>query len=155
MEGGFSNRKNDRGGATYRGVTLQTFRYFFGQDMTVADLKLMTDEQWWHILREGYWNKCKGDSIKNQSVAEIFVDWMYNSGYVAIRKVQSILGVKPDGVVGPITIEAINSQNQQELFSKIFDMRYQHFHTIVRNDSSQKANLKGWLNRLNNFTYQE
>lgn len=155
MEGGFSNRKNDRGGATYRGVTLQTFRYFFGQDKTVEDLKAMTDEQWWYILREGYWNKCKGDSITNQSVAEIFVDWMYNSGYVAIRKVQSILGVKPDGVVGPITLNAINGHDQHKLFSKIFEMRHQFFHTIVRNDPAQVENLNGWMNRLNHFCFQE
>lgn len=157
LEGGFSNRKSDRGGPTYRGVTLKTFRNFYGQHMTVKDLQNMTDEQWWHILRVGYWNKCKGDEIISQSVAEIFVDWMYNSGFVAIQKVQNILGVKPDGVVGPITLKAINAQDPETLFRKIYEMRFNFFHQIVRNDktNTQKDNLEGWLNRLSKFIYQE
>ena len=94
LEGGFSNRKADRGGPTNRGVTLRTFREFYGSDKTVEDLRNMTDEQWTHIMKSGYWDKCKADEIKSQSVAEFFSDWCVNSGTGMIRKIQFLLGVR-------------------------------------------------------------
>ena len=42
-EGGFVDDKYDRGGATNRGVTIGTFRHFFGAKRTVEELKKMTE----------------------------------------------------------------------------------------------------------------
>ena len=70
-EGGFSDHPADRGGATYRGVTLATFRQFYGTDRTAADLRAMTEEQWLRIFREGYWNRWQADRIASQSLADI------------------------------------------------------------------------------------
>ena len=52
-EGGFSDHPADRGGATNRGVTLATFRHFYGADRTADDLRGLTDAQWLRILRDG------------------------------------------------------------------------------------------------------
>lgn len=40
-EGGFANDPDDLGGATNSGVTLSTYRMYYGQDKTVEDLKKM------------------------------------------------------------------------------------------------------------------
>ncbi len=40
-EGGFANDPDDLGGATNSGVTLSTYRMYYGQDKTVEDLKNM------------------------------------------------------------------------------------------------------------------
>ena len=51
LEKGVSNRKNDRGGFTVDGVTLTTFRQFYGQDKTKDDLRNITPPQWRHIMK--------------------------------------------------------------------------------------------------------
>lgn len=155
-EGGYSNRRNDRGGATNKGITIATFRHFYGTGATVEQLKALTDEQWMTIFLGGYWNPFMADSIINQSVANICVDWAWASGTgTAIRKVQSLVGVKEDGIVGVQTLSAINKANQRRLFSKIKSARLQFVEAIVRRDPTQKENLKGWRNRINALSFAE
>lgn len=148
LEKGVSNRSSDRGGFTVDGVTLTTFRRFYGQDKTEDDLRNMTRPMWRHIMKSGYWDVCKADQIEDQALAEIIVDWCVNSGTLRIRNVQTILGVKPDGCVGPITLDAINSSDKTDLYARIMTARKGWFERIVRNDPSQKDNLTGWMNRL-------
>lgn len=148
LEKGISNSPYDRGGFTVDGVTLATFRQFYGQDKTEADLRNMTSPQWRQIMKTGYWDICKADQIEDQKLAEIIVDWCVNSGTARIRNVQTILGVRPDGAVGPITLGAINGADRDELYSRIMAARKGWFERIVRNDPTQKRFLTGWLNRL-------
>lgn len=155
LEGGFSNRRSDRGGPTNQGVTLRTFRAKFGADKTVEDLKKITPEQWTAIMKPEFWDKCQGDKIVSQSVAEIFCDWCINSGTDKIRKVQFILGVKTDGIVGPKTLTALNSQDPKNLFNRIYVAREKHFYRLVELDPSQEVNLAGWLNRLKSFVFAD
>lgn len=148
LEKGISNSPYDRGGFTVDGVTLTTFRRFYGPDKTEADLRNMTRAQWRHIMKTGYWDVCKADSIEDQRLAEIITDWCVNSGTDRIRNVQTILGVRPDGAVGPITLGAINGAEGDELYRRIMAARVAWFERIVRNDPAQRRNLKGWMNRL-------
>lgn len=148
LEKGISNSPYDRGGFTVDGVTLTTFRQFYGQDKTETDLRNMTRPQWRHIMKTGYWDVCKADSIEDQRLAEIITDWCVNSGTARIRNVQMILGVRPDGAVGPITLGAINGADRDELYRRIMAARVAWFERIVRNDPAQRRNLKGWMNRL-------
>ena len=153
LEKGFSNDKDDKGGATMDGVTLSTFRRFYGESMTVEDLKQISRAQWNHIMKTGYWDVCKASEIENQSLAEIIVDWCFNSGTGRIRDVQTIAGVKPDGVVGPKTLAALNNADQETLFKRIRMGREQWFRKIVQRDPTQKKFLTGWMNRLDAFKY--
>ena len=118
-EGAFVDHPADAGGATMYGVTLTTFRMLFGEDKTVADLKAMTEAQWRQIMKGYFWDKCWGDMIVSQPVAEIIVDWCINSGMGMLRKIQAIVGTKVDGISGPKTVNAINGYNQQVLHYKI------------------------------------
>jgi len=45
LEGGFVNDPQDAGGATNAGVTLNTFRAYYGQDRTIEDLKNISNTQ--------------------------------------------------------------------------------------------------------------
>ena len=153
-EGGFINHPNDKGGATNKGVTLSTFRKYFGKTKTVNDLKNITNEQWQYIFKNGFWDRWKADLIKNQSIAELLVDWLYNSGTLGIKYPQQVLGVVPDGVVGQKTLSAINNYpNQEELFYKLWNRRKKHYEDIVKRNPSQKVFFNGWMNRLNSFKY--
>ena len=153
-EGGYSDNPNDRGGATNSGVTLAVYQSVYGKNKTKNDLKRMTNEQWNYIFTKLYWNKWKADEIKNQSIANILVDWVWMSGLGTIKKIQSLFGLTADGIVGNKTISYINSHDQEEVFNKIWNRRKQFYESLVKNNPSQKVFLKGWMNRLNTFKFQ-
>ena len=153
-EGGYSDNPNDRGGATNSGVTLAVYQSVYGKSKTKNDLKKMTNEQWDYIFTKLYWNKWKADEIKNQSIANILVDWVWMSGLGTIKKIQSLFGLTADGIVGNKTISYINSHDQEEVFNKIWNRRKSFYESLVNNNPSQKVFLKGWMNRLNTFKFQ-
>lgn len=153
-EGGFANHPADKGGATNKGITISTFRHFFGKGATIEQLKNMTDEQWETIFRKGFWDKFKADEIANQSIADICVDWAWGSGTVtAIKQVQRILNVAVDGVVGKVTLSAINNEDPKTLFDKIMSARLSFIEAIVKRDPSQKVFIKGWRNRITSIKF--
>lgn len=154
-EGGYSNDKDDTGGCTMKGITIKTFQQYFGKDKTCEDLKKITDEQWEYIFKLGYWDKMKADEIKNQSVAQLIVQFAWGSGTVAAtKKIQKLLGVKVDGVIGQITLFNINKQNPKELFEKLWNMRFDWLFEIAEKGNNRKF-LKGWIKRLLSIKYQD
>lgn len=148
---GFVNDPDDTGGATMAGVTIGTYRsycrYKGWRTPSVQDLKNMPYKLWRDIVYTMYWNKWKGDTIDDQRTANMVVDWVWHSGAATIKKVQALLGVTQDGIVGPKTIAALNSA--QDINTKIYSARKAYFEAIIRKNPSQKKWLKGWMNRLN------
>lgn len=155
-EGGYSHHPSDKGRCTMKGITIGTYQKFYGYSKTCTDLKCITDDEWLAIFKNGYWDPMCGDSIKNQSIANIIVDWAWMSGVKTVsKKIQKILGVKDDGIVGPITMSSINSMEQKPLFDKIYKERENFYYNICKNNPSQEVFLKGWLNRLADYTFEE
>lgn len=155
IEGGFVNNPYDRGGITNCGVTIQTYRDYCGQDKTIKDLQNMSHGTWKRIMKDLYWDKVRGDEIENQSLAEIIADWCVNSGLAGVRKVQEVVGCKPDGIVGPVTLSLINSSEAEQLHERIWKARQQFYINIVKRNPRQKVFMNGWMNRLNLFKYEE
>lgn len=147
-EGGYSCDPDDRGGCTMMGVTLNTYRRYYGASRTCSDLKRITDEQWVTIFKAGYWDKMKADQIGNQSLAELCVDMCWMSGTTtAIMRIQRVLGCKADGIVGPKTLYALNKSPRAN-YEALWQMRYNWLCQIASVGNNRKF-LKGWLNRLN------
>lgn len=155
IEGGFVNHPEDKGGITNLGITIETYRSYCGQDKTIKDLQNMSYGTWCKIMKDGYWDRVKGDKIENQSLAEIIADWAVNSGQTGIRKMQEIVGCKADGVVGPITLSMINTSNAELLHERIWKARQQFYINIVKRNPSQRVFMNGWMNRLNKFVFEE
>lgn len=139
---------------TMKGVTLATYRKFFGKDKTCKDLKEITNAEWDLIFKEGFWDRWKADDIESQAIANLLVDWCWASGVYGIKLPQRVLGVVDDGIVGKKTLAAINDYlDKKELFQKLWNRRKKHFQDIAKN--GKEKFLKGWLNRLNDFKYFE
>jgi len=153
-EGGYVNNPFDKGGATNMGVTLATWQHLGHPTATEDDIKNLTQDDFKMVLRQ-YWNQWQADQIVNQSIAEILVDWVWGSGIWGIKIPQQILGVVADGQVGAHTLAAINSANQADLFNKLFEARQNFLNQIVDNNPTQKVFLQGWLNRLNDYQFND
>lgn len=151
-EGGFANDPADLGGATNKGVTLNTFRAYRKKKGLptpgIPELKKLSDEEWGDIWESMFWNKIRGSEIKGQNVANIFGDWLWMSGGNAIKGVQRVLGVKVDGDFGPKSLSALNSAPEEELFNKIKAARKDYYNSIVKARPLNKKFLNGWLRRL-------
>ena len=155
LEGGYTNHPDDQGGPTCKGVTLKIYKAYCGQEKTIKDLQNMSYGTWESIMKDLYWDKCLADEIENQSVAEIVVDWCVNSGMIGLRKVQELVGTKPDGIAGPKTLKAINEAEQSELFERVLNARKQFYVNIVKRNPRQKVFMNGWMNRLLMFKFEE
>lgn len=159
-EGGFVNDPIDKGSATNMGVSIATWRQVgydkdLDGDIDVDDLRLLTnDEVVNRVLKPHYWDRWQGDRIISQSVANILVDWIWGSGVSGIKIPQRILGVAQDGVVGPVTLAAVNARDPRKFFETIKKEREIFLLNIVKRDPSQNRFLKGWLNRLDALKYE-
>ncbi|MBR2772622.1 MAG: peptidoglycan domain protein [Bacteroidales bacterium] len=158
-EGGYANNPYDTGGCTMMGITIATFRKYYGADKTCADLKKITEQQWLHILKSGYWNKMQADLIQSQSIANLCVQMCWGSGVVtSIKKIQSCLGITVDGIVGKKTLAALNGDNSVQyhkaVFEKLWEMRKLWLINISK-VGNNKVFLKGWLNRLDDYKFED
>lgn len=153
-EGGFAKHPADPGGATKWGVTLNTYRSYYGAYKTESDLKNMTEDQWNNIFIRGFWDKALATQIVSQSVANMLVDFGWNAGMkTAIKTIQRILGTTPDGIMGPITMGFINRANARDLFNKLTEARKKYYKNLVLMKPSMSVFYKGWINRVNDLKF--
>ena len=122
------NDPDDRGGATFCGITLDTYRLylcgFYGRTDTDAvgadDLRELTYYDWQNIVRRHYWAPLHCDEMRSPGVAVCVADFAFNSGPArAVRALQSALNevavragshLQPlllDGVVGTLTLDCM------------------------------------------------
>lgn len=104
-------------------------------------------------LRRCYWNHWRADNIKDQSIANILVDWVCTSGTPGIAIVQAMVGVKANGIADKRTISAINRQEPAALFNCIKACRKQFIESIGKSNSSQRRFHDEWLRRLEGIKY--
>jgi lysozyme family protein len=147
-EGNYVNDPIDMGGETNKGITYNTWKQVFGN--THDRFMSMAADDWETIFKKGFWDKCEGDLIDDQLVANAFVDWFWGSGNYAIKGLQKIVGVTVDGIIGEQSISAINAYDC-DLFGAIIDARLQFYHDIVAANPAQGRFLQGWENRVNNL----
>jgi len=141
-EGGFAHRpfSEDPGGATKYGVTEAVAREngYAGpmQDFTLEASKA--------IYRRQYWDKCRCDEMPVDVRYPLF-DAAVNSGPgQAVKWLQSAVGVKADGVIGPMTMQSVSNANPIRLAKQMLGKRLR-FMTELKNWT---ANSRGWARRI-------
>jgi len=156
------NGSNGRPYHTNKGVTWSTFKGLsskLGYSATCDNFKKMPDDIWGKIYKDGYWNPMQGDRIKNQAIANTFVEMAWLSGVGsntstrgAIAYLKKFFKSKYNKSFDNITEivdyvnELDNNGQTSELFEKLYDFRKSLYTSF-----NQPSNLKGWINRLDAF----
>jgi len=147
-EGGvrYTNDPSDLGGPTKYGITLRTLADWRKKPVTAADVQALDEPEARQIYVAKYLKIF--DGITNRQVRALCVDIGVNSGpSQAILMLQKTLGVKQDGVLGPVTLAAANSLKIKDLVAE----RILFYAGIVQRSPSQLRFLRGWVNRSLEF----
>ncbi|WP_428247203.1 glycoside hydrolase family 108 protein [Ferrovibrio sp.] len=110
-EGGYSDDRRDRGnwtgGEIGHGELRGTKFGISAAAYPVLDIVNLTVDQAREIYRADYWAKIHGADLP-PAVALVTFDAAVNAGPgAAARWLQQSIGAKPDGVVGPVTLQAV------------------------------------------------
>jgi len=144
-EGGFSDNPNDKGGATNMGITHITLSAWRHAPVSVDDVRNLTVGEATDIYKALYWDHVHGDDLPTGVDLAVF-DYAVNFGTSgAVRALQSILGVVPDGVMGPQTLEAVNKADAKAVAVAICEHRL----TLLERLSDFRIFGHGWTSRVN------
>ncbi|MCB0423067.1 MAG: hypothetical protein KDD13_00370 [Mangrovimonas sp.] len=148
VEGGFVDIPEDKGGPTNYGITMQTFEVHMGKYVTKEDLKNIPMNIVENIYRNLYWDRMRLDFVEYEPLAEAMFDQGVNRGVGQVsREIQRLVNVKDDGVVGSITLGAINSMVGRNLLISFIKKAQLYYARIVQNEPNQGIFLVGWLKR--------
>ncbi len=150
------NGSNGKPYHTNKGVTWSTFSSnasSLGYSSSCSNFLNMPDDIWGKIYKQGYWNPMKGDDVKNQAIANTFVEMAWGSGVGgATSFLKQFFKTSYNKSFANIS-EIVNYVNDldkkgqtPELFEKLYDFRANKYKAL-----NQPKNLKGWLNRLDAF----
>lgn len=157
-ESGWADDPDDLGGQTMVGVTMATYEEYCRRKgypkPTTGRLMDLSYNDWKSILKMLYWDRWNADEIKSQSIAEIVCDFVWASGAHGIKIPQDLVGVIPDGIVGPKTLAAVNSRNPRELFDQIKIARFDFIEDICRKRPANNKFKRGWMNRINDIKFE-
>ena len=144
FEGGFVNHPKDPGGRTNKGITQYVYNSWRkSKGLPTRDVKDIPMSEVTLIYKANYWDMIKGDELPSGLDLALF-DFAVNSGvYRAIRFIQGIVGVRPDGVMGPITLKAIK-ESDKDLVLAICNERMK----FLKGLSTWHYFGKGWTNRV-------
>ena len=160
FEGGFVDNPHDPGGVTNFGITIKfltdaTCLKYFGHagPATRDDIIHLTKEQASQIYLDQVWNKNKYGTINDNQVACKLFDSAvnigeYHSTLIAQESLKILgLNVVADGLIGPSTIAAINSENPLAFLKKFCELLAKRYNDIVQIRPDSAVFLKGWLRR--------
>lgn len=136
---GYVNDPLDRGGETKFGIS---------QNAVDVDVTNLTWPQAKDIYFTEYWSGGKCNQLPPR-VAILHFDGCVNHGINRANKIlQKAVGTTADGVIGALTIDAINNIDAMQLCDLISAQRVNFYKNIVNRNPDQARFLNGWLRRV-------
>lgn len=170
-EGFYSNDPNDKGLETYMGISRRWFPDWSGWKLidTVSDKKMIQIEcpsimnHVRSFYRSEFWNRVKGDQIKEQFIADELFDTVINMNpKKAPEFLQRALNclnrnqklypdLVVDGGIGPKTLgcmDKLDSDDIELLFKMLNVLQGNHYIVEMERDHSQEEYCRGWFKRV-------
>ncbi len=161
-EGGFANHADDPGGPTNLGITIETLKGWRGTDVTIDDVKALTQEEADEIFRTNYYMGCRCAEMPIQVAMVVYNSAVMSGPEKAVRFLQEAFNrmgmtirdganpaaepvpLKVDGDMGPNTLAAANQTDSAALSSAYLDV----YSDYLRGLSNFSTFGRGWTNRI-------
>lgn len=112
----------------------------------VSDLNFLVED----FYKKEFFDKMKLDLVESESKQLEMMCFGINTNPTrCIKKVQELLGLTVDGIIGNKTINALNDFNE-DLFDKLFDEKEKEYYNSLDEVRFGKFK-KGWRNRADKY----
>jgi len=143
-EGSFVNHPLDPGGMTNLGCTKTVWEEWCGHPVTEQDMRDLEAEDVAPLYKAKYWDKVKGDDLP-AGIDYIVFDAAINSGPGRASKwLQECVGVQPDGIIGPMTLQVARAMVPMDLVNLYCDKRL----AFLKELKTWDVFGKGWERRV-------
>ena len=148
-EGGFVNHPDDKGGPTKYGITQATLAKWRGVPVAASQVEELTEEEAAKIYYKLYLTDTRVDHILDKNLQALVFDYAVHSGAArAIKDLQRVLGLKDDGEIGPLTLQAANYTQTGNLRKKYLAARISFLGRLITDKPTQAVFAAGWMNRM-------
>lgn len=135
-EGGYVDDRRDAGGQTKYGISKAAY--------PGEDIPNLTLERAKEIYARDYWGPAGCDAMPDAAKLQVF-DMAVNSGVkTAIKTVQLAVDQRADGVLGPLTLQAVQSMPAPRFIARFNGQRL----LLVADLASWPAFGRGWAKRI-------
>jgi len=135
-EGGYVWHEKDPGGETKFGISKRSYP---GEDISGLTLNMAKQ-----IYMRDYWGPSGCDAVPDAIKFDLF-DMAVNSGVqAAVKCLQRAVGVTPDGVLGSVTLQAVQSMPAARLLARFNGSRL----ALMTDLPTWSAFGKGWARRI-------
>jgi lysozyme family protein len=136
FEGGYVFDSHDPGGETNFGISKRAYPNL--------DIKSLTQNEAISIYFQDYWQPIKPLLLPERLRLCVF-DCAVNQGLErAMRLLQGAVGVKQDGVLGPLTLSELKSYDESTALSNMLHLRLEHYAKLPHWGRYSKS----WVKRL-------
>ena len=143
-EGSFVSHPSDPGGMTNLGCTKTVWEEWCGHPVTEQDMRDLEAEDVAPLYKSKYWDKIKGDDLP-AGIDYIVFDAAINSGPGRASKwLQECVGVQPDGIIGPMTLQVARAMVPMDLVNLYCDKRL----AFLKELKTWDVFGKGWERRV-------
>ena len=143
-EGGYTNHLSDPGGRTNLGVTQQVWENYVGHKVDETEMRSFTKELVAPLYRKEYWDAVHGDQLPSGADYLAF-DFAVNAGaFRSIKTIQRALNITADGIIGPVTVKAIQDTNAEEFINNFTNAKESFYRSLANFPTFGR----GWLNRV-------
>lgn len=139
FEGGYVNDPRDAGGETKYGISRRAYPDVDIAGLTVAEAR--------RIYRRDYWD-LRGLGVLPGGIAIALMDAFVTGGH-PVRWMQAAVGVKQDGLIGPVTLKAVMGAGVGRVVSDVQEARLRYFQSLP---GWSWAGV-GWARRVHSVSY--
>lgn len=146
LSGTVSDLPGDSGGTTRFGIASNAHPEIPPDFYTTDTATALAEAQ--QIYAAEYWAPLQLDSVADDGLASVMMDFGVNSGVSrATKEVQALLGTVSDGVIGPETLGLLEGANQPALAIQLRSARASWDQEVAAANPGDAPYLANWLAR--------
>lgn len=147
----YTEHPQDRGGPTKGGITIRTLRQWRQRPCTRKELQKLDEREALQILERRY-VEANGIHRLTGTLQEQVIDNAVLSGpQLAVKDLQRAVGTTTDGIIGNITLGAIEQLGADKVERSLAVERALRLAAFVQKNPEQIVFLVGWLRRVLSF----